>query len=68
MLHNLNASAHLLLFNFLIGIRLGLQQLWSGGLWLHGEPAHTPQSVQLPAEQGGCEHRLWADLVSSSGG
>lgn len=43
---------------------MGLQQLWSGGLGLHGEPAHAPPSVQLPPEQSGCEHRLRSDLVS----
>lgn len=47
---------------------MGLQQLWSGGLGLHSEPAHAPQSVQLPAEQGGCQHRLWTDFVSGSSG
>lgn len=47
---------------------MGLQQLWPGGLRLHSEPAHTPQSVELPAEQIGRQYRLWADLVSGSGG
>lgn len=47
---------------------MGLQQLWSSGFRLHSEPAHTPQSVQLPAEQSGCQYRLWSDLISGSSG
>ena len=50
------------------GVRVGLQQLWSGGFRLHSEPAHTPPSVQLPAEQSGCQHRVRPDFVSGSGG
>lgn len=50
------------------GVCMGLQQLRSGGFGLHSEPAHTPQSVQLPAEQSGCRYRLRSDLVSGSGG
>lgn len=47
---------------------MGLQQLWSGGVRLHCEPAHTPQSVKLPAEQGGCQRRLRPNLISGLGG
>lgn len=50
------------------GVCMGLQQLRSGGFGLHSEPAHTPQSVQLPAEQSGCRYRLRSDLVSGSSG
>lgn len=32
------------------GVCLGIQQLWAGGLWIHGQPAHSTQGQQLPAE------------------
>lgn len=49
------------------GVRMGLQQLWSGGLGLHGQPADASQSVQLSAEQSGREHRVRSDVVPGGG-
>lgn len=56
------------LTSHLPGVCMGLQQLWSGGLRVYSEPAHSPESIQLPAEQGGCRYRMWSDLVFGSGG
>ena len=73
----LKASSHSLPVNHLTvsvsssclqGVRMGLQQLWSGGFGLHSQPAHTPQSIQLPAEQSGCKHHLRPDIISGSRG
>ena len=66
---HLKVLSHFLpLTSCLPGVCVGLQQLWSGGLRLHSEPAHTTQSVQLPAEQSGCQYHLWSDLISGSSG
>lgn len=59
---------YIVLPSCLPGVRMGLQQLWSGGLWLHSEPAHTPSGVQLPTEQSGCQYCLWSDIISGSDG
>lgn len=45
------------------GVRLGLQQLRPGGIRVHRQPTHAAQGQQLPAEQSGGHHSLWATVL-----